>query len=340
MENVPTEIHDCILALACTDDGTTGRALGLVSRYIRAVALPYVYQSLAVAGHPSLQGLLDRLEATPPHLRRVRHLFLSDWTQDQVLRFAVDGRLSDDWASAQKGDLGSRTIQRILTLVSPTLHTLSFLAHNPTTSTALLARLFETPFPALTALTVHGFYPFPAPAPAAPPRMARLEKLHLGGHRNPHGLLQTGALAAACPRLTHLRVSGLASALSFARELDAALRTDRPGHGPASAPAVHCPYLFRPRLPPALTHVCVEPGPPPPSRCRRRAAHCTVDQRMMDVLRRLGEDASRGSVAAQKGSASVRYALLDRMKDGGASAFVGLRAEWEGEWWVREAGDV
>ena len=80
MDTLPLELHSQIFEYACVDDGTTARSLSLVSRYIRAVAEPFRYQSLSVAGIDSLLQLARTLEELPAHRRRVRHLFLSDWT--------------------------------------------------------------------------------------------------------------------------------------------------------------------------------------------------------------------------------------------------------------------
>ena len=65
-----------------------------------------------------------------------------------------------------------------------------------------------------------------------------LTHLRLSGNRNPHGLLQLGALAAAAPALTNLRLSDLACAAPFAREMHTATL---PGDGPAASPSSENP---------------------------------------------------------------------------------------------------
>lgn len=78
MENCPPEILDRVFALACTDDGTTGRALSLVSTRIHDISSPHRYFSIHVSGverltkfatfldkyHPPVQNLM--LDCTVP----------------------------------------------------------------------------------------------------------------------------------------------------------------------------------------------------------------------------------------------------------------------------------
>ncbi|KAI0370774.1 hypothetical protein BV20DRAFT_930771, partial [Pilatotrama ljubarskyi] len=200
MDTLPLELHAQIFAFACTDDGSTARTLALVSHYFREVATPYLYQSLAISGMEQMSELVARLDVTPPHLRRIRHLFLSDWTHSQTKERVV--RTSED---AQDRYLAEKTFAlRILTLAAPTLETLAMMVSCPYTGPPLLGALFSTPMPRLTELSVHGFYPFPHTANSMP----RLETLHLSGNRNPHGLLHLGTLDTACPSLTELRISG------------------------------------------------------------------------------------------------------------------------------------
>ncbi|KAI0824425.1 hypothetical protein BC628DRAFT_1411028 [Trametes gibbosa] len=216
MDTLPLELHAQIFAFACTDDGSSARSLALVSRYVHEVAAPYRYQSIAISGMEQMTELVTRLDTISPHSRRIRHLFLSDWTHAQTKECIV--RMSED---AQDRYLLEKTLAlRILMLAAPTLETLAVMVACPYTGPPLLGALFSTPMPHLTGLAVHGFYPFPH----APGVMPRLERLHLSGNRNPHGLLELGALDIACPSLKHLHVSGLVAAASFAEELRFALQ--------------------------------------------------------------------------------------------------------------------
>ncbi|KAI9065743.1 hypothetical protein FKP32DRAFT_1665249 [Trametes sanguinea] len=214
MNALPLELHAQIFEFACTDDGTTARSLSLVSRYVRDVSAPYRYQSLSIFGLEQMNELVTRLDALPHHLRRIRHLFLSDWTHNQTKGRVVPS--SDE--ALDRYELEKTLAVRIITLAAATVETLVVVSSCPYTGPTLLGALFSTPMPRLTELSVHGFYPFPH----VPRSMPRLERLHLSGNRNPHGLLQLGALDAACPSLVHLHLSGLVAASSFAEELHSA----------------------------------------------------------------------------------------------------------------------
>jgi len=78
MDMIPAEIWGEIYTLACVDNGRTGRALSLVSRFIHETSKPYKLQSIAVKGERQLTAFADLIERTPTHLRRVNCLFISD----------------------------------------------------------------------------------------------------------------------------------------------------------------------------------------------------------------------------------------------------------------------
>ncbi|KAI0320308.1 hypothetical protein OF83DRAFT_1053339, partial [Amylostereum chailletii] len=75
-DRCPMEIWETISRLACTDDGRTGRALALVSRYMNAVSAPHQLQSLSASSAQQLPALATMLERRPPALRRVRTLII------------------------------------------------------------------------------------------------------------------------------------------------------------------------------------------------------------------------------------------------------------------------
>ncbi|THG92493.1 hypothetical protein EW026_g8422 [Hermanssonia centrifuga] len=288
MDTLPLEIHSQIFQLACIDAGSTARSLALVSRYVREVAEPFLYQSLAVAGLSSMTEFLNRLERVPAHLRRVRQLFLSDWTQKQVQQKTIP---SDD-ADMDRYDLEKSIIIRILDLVAPTLESFAFLVSCPFNSTQLIGHLFSLKSSHLRHLSIHGFYPFPHSLNALP----HLEHLHLSGNRNPHGLLQTGGLEAACPRLTHLRISGLVSAPSFAQELEDAL---------LPAPHDTTKSCFRASLPSSVRQVAVQLGPAP-AKSRRYSSAVAQHEKMTERLMGLSQCAD---------SLPVRYRLMHDNED-------------------------
>lgn len=211
MNTIPPELHSYICQLACTDDGSTFRALSVLSKYFHALVLPLQYQSVAISGFDSVLKLASRLEVAQPHMRRIHHLFISDRPHPNLAVIQEPRQ--------QTYDLEKKATLRILTLSAPILESLTFIASNPTTSTSMIARLFDITFPRLQDLSITGYYPFPH----RPNTMPQLKRLHLHGNRNPHGLLELGSLHAACPSLTHLRISGLKLAVSFIEELTAAL---------------------------------------------------------------------------------------------------------------------
>ncbi|KAH8105219.1 hypothetical protein BXZ70DRAFT_877515, partial [Cristinia sonorae] len=213
MDNLPLELHSQIFQAACLDDGNTARSLSLVSRYVRDVVRPFLYQSLAVAGFDHLTRCVQSLESLPPHLRRIRHLFLSDWTHKTSLEHNV---VCNDMERYEQEEA---LLLRVIEYAAPTLETLTLSVFCPYSGPPLIGALFSVSFPHLTSLVIHGFYPFPH----TPISMPRLQRLHLSGNRNPHGLLEVGGLDVVCPNLAHLEISGLSNAVSFASEVRATL---------------------------------------------------------------------------------------------------------------------
>lgn len=305
METLPLELHTQIFQFACTDDGSTARALSLVSRYVRAAAAPFFFQSLAISGLDQMNDLVSHLESVPPHLRRIRRLFLSDWSQ------ADTQKRSMSVTDMERYDAEKALAARILDYAAPTLESLALVASCPYTAPPLVGHLFSTPLPRLRELSIHGFYPFPR----LPGTMPKLERLHLSGNRNPHGLLQLGALEAACPNLTHLRVSDVAIATPFARELHIAALP------PTDASCDTSP--FPSVLPPCLRHVVVEV---------RRLQHSvhykgalkrgtqTAHEKMLALLR---------EVQLRRGD--TRLESFSVVQNDGCDAYDSLRRAWLGD---------
>ena len=315
MESLPLELHTQIFEFACTDDGATARALALVSRYVRAAASPFLFQSLSVSGLVQMDALVARLHALPPHARRIRHLFLSDWTRKDMLKGGAP------FAEMERYDRERALAARILEYASPTLETLALVAACPFTAAPLVGHLFALPLPHLEELAIHGFYPFPQSYDNG--GLPRLTRLHLSGNRNPHGLLQLGALEAACPALTHLRVSEVAGAAAFAREVyEAAI--PRPS-SEASALSVS---TFPSALPARLRELVIEarrpPEPVPSSnqprhhqRAGAKRGALGAHEKMMAVLREV--ELRRAETPLEK---------VDVVEGDGADMFEVLRRDW------------
>lgn len=243
MDTLPTELHALICQKACADYGSTIRSLNSVSKYFHEVSRPYLYHRISAFGTGQALALLERLERTPPQLREIHHLFLSDVSPDASSKSPK--RLTDRETQA---------LTRIIILAAPTLHSFALVAHSLYCSTALIARVWRTLFPRLQRLALSGFYPFPS----APGRFPTLTHLQLDGNRNPHGLLQMGALEDACPALAELTITGLGAAGAFVVELEEALTGDEVFDELSD-------YTAPTRLPPSIRSVTLQAAPEPPA---------------------------------------------------------------------------
>jgi hypothetical protein len=179
LSTFPFEICEAIFAFACTDDGSTGRSLSLVSRSIRNASRGVKYQCLAVTGRQA-EPLCMVLNNLPESDRRIRHLFFS----------------SAGWEDMYVDD-------SMLILLSPHLYTLQsvrpyFMFHD-------LGLLEETQFPFLTDLTLKGDLLCYSHAPGV--LYPSLRRLHLWGEfKSVHRDLFE-YLTGVAPMLTHLRLS-------------------------------------------------------------------------------------------------------------------------------------
>lgn len=237
MNTLPLELHGYICELSCIQDAATVRSLSMVSPYFTQVTRPYLYRNIAVLGAEQIFTLSSQLTAVPSHLRRIRHLFLSDTPNTPSLPDTQSQKLL-------------RSIKQFVALSAPSLESLALFLRSPL-STAAIAAVFRTHFPSLRRLIIHGFYPYPS----TPRKFPRLEHLHLSGNRNPHGLLQMCTLEDACPSLTSLRISGFVAASTFVTELEEAL--DIGGKGDEQLETNDC--LTRAKFPPHLSRLVLQP---------------------------------------------------------------------------------
>ncbi|KAI0039783.1 hypothetical protein FA95DRAFT_1503723, partial [Auriscalpium vulgare] len=74
----PPEILHHIFTYACTDSGSTARALSVTSKYLADSAAPFLYRTLSLSGITDIQHALRCLSALPEPHRRVEHLMLAD----------------------------------------------------------------------------------------------------------------------------------------------------------------------------------------------------------------------------------------------------------------------
>ena len=179
LSTCPFEICESIFAFACTDDGSTGRSLSLVSRGIRNASRGMKYQCLAVTGR-QVEPLCMVLKNLPENDRRIHHLFFSDASWEDMY---ID--------------------ESMLILISPHLYTLQsvrpyFMFHD-------LGLLDETQFPFLTDLTLKG--DLLCYSHAIGVLYPSLRRLHLWGEfkAEHHDIWEY--LTGVAPMLTHLRLS-------------------------------------------------------------------------------------------------------------------------------------
>ncbi|EMD39759.1 hypothetical protein CERSUDRAFT_112042 [Gelatoporia subvermispora B] len=172
MNRIPTEIHALIYSLACTDDGTTGRALSSVSRHIRFASAPFRFTSLSVSGVEQARGFLTQLKQFAPFALSPCHTSPGDHAEDNIgdgswetkrcsypihhlflstrpSSLAADERPvhitpSAEWAVCQ---------EVILRYAAPTLHTLSFASFD-LNDAACIGGVLAVPLPHLTELTI------------------------------------------------------------------------------------------------------------------------------------------------------------------------------------------
>ncbi|KAL1685789.1 hypothetical protein GGG16DRAFT_97526 [Schizophyllum commune] len=79
MDALPAELWCAIFEFACTDDGSTGASLALVSSYVQSLSQQYRLQSIAIRGRTQLAQLARKLETLPlSHRPRSLYITLSD----------------------------------------------------------------------------------------------------------------------------------------------------------------------------------------------------------------------------------------------------------------------
>ncbi|KAI0333693.1 hypothetical protein GY45DRAFT_1244036 [Cubamyces sp. BRFM 1775] len=166
MEACPIELQLLIFSFACTDDGSTGRSLSLVSRAFYELSYPYQWNSLAIRGYPqavAFAKLLYSLQPTafsPPRVPRAIHnLFVSTRTE-HAAHDNIIGEPPDAWVGV---------LCSILRYAAPTLQTLSIVCFESTRDcAAILSHALRVRYPALTELTIRGrcmVRRFPRPTP-------------------------------------------------------------------------------------------------------------------------------------------------------------------------------
>ncbi|KAG5647915.1 hypothetical protein DXG03_007839 [Asterophora parasitica] len=220
---LPVELFFEIFRAACTDDGTTGRALSLVSRYFHGISDEFKLQSVCVVGACQLVAFAEYLAAIPAPSRRVRHLFISiiqepKPTRSKCRRFKD---LSDDFWE-HEGHI-SATLNKILQFISSTLETFHLVSNIPRTSI-----LAPVPLPRLRRLTIYGpmhIYDHFTDAPALPV-FPSLRNLDLNCfYEYPGRMLRD--ISSQAPSLQNLSFAPTRPACFLPQDLSRALGQDR-----------------------------------------------------------------------------------------------------------------
>lgn len=243
--DLPPELHSlianhvCETGSSCTNevDDTFTRlsilSLEQVSKYWLAIAQLYKFRVLKLSVAPAKEEgaesavtrLLHRLASLPAHKRRTRYLQLSEPSHPTLEPSEIDY---------------TQTLPQLISLLSPTLHSLTLSFPTSTYSTSLIATTYTIHFPHLTHLHIAGFYPPPRlctslaladpHAPQPETSFPALAHLHLSGVRNPSGILLACPLHLIFPSLRTLEIGGVSGAPLFAHDVACVVAAHEHGH--------------------------------------------------------------------------------------------------------------
>jgi hypothetical protein len=225
IDRCPREIWDAILTLACTDGGKTGCALSQVSKHIREISHCIRIQSACLESLRQVDSFQRELERRKPSERRVRFLYLSD--------FSLNSRASSESVPASPTEEAAlyhqlirepdATFATFSTLVVSTVEVLSI--------SGVRSPIFHQPehlsFPRLQYLYISGELLFSmhttATLASGGPSLPILRGLHIHGlpslPDNKHALLAT--LSRCVPNVTRLRISGVTHEISLSSYMGA-----------------------------------------------------------------------------------------------------------------------
>ncbi|KIK00146.1 hypothetical protein K443DRAFT_617589 [Laccaria amethystina LaAM-08-1] len=226
IDALPPELWIQILRFACTDDGSTGRAVSLVCRSLHDIGKSVMLNSIAVVHPKQVIRFAAVLASLPPAHRVVRHLFIAsppDQTKkraqsdvkdalkrlilqhERSLELPITGSHLKSLITFAESDVDNYNIlvafRCILTFAAPHLRTL----HVYFTTFNRPYILLPVPLPRLTELVIYGaFYPFSPPGnPIIYPSLTRLHLAHYPIH--PHDLIPI--VLPGTPTLTQLHIT-------------------------------------------------------------------------------------------------------------------------------------
>lgn len=244
MNHVPSDVWANIFAHACTDSGTTGRSLSLVSKFIREASAPVKLQSLSFHNLRQITSFYQLLLQTPPHLRRVRYLYITTVPPPPARRGLarlVPSRRVPEVApnlGTEEREQWQKTILRILQEVAAFVEVLYLDVHlhylqNPSHHPDYCA------FPRLTDLSSDGFplhLNVRLDSKAISAMCPQLRHWHIKGafqpmqHESGSNLGALGLISIVAPSITHLRFSGLEHETWFVLDLKSAFGLKLPDH--------------------------------------------------------------------------------------------------------------
>ena len=243
---LPPELWIQILRFACTDNGSTGRAVSLVCRSLHDIGKSVMLNSISVVAPKQVIRFAAVLASLPPAQRVVRHLFVAsapDQTKKRVQSDVKDALKTLILQHARSPDLpvtGSHAkslitfaesdvdddnilvaFRCILTFAAPYLRTL----HVYFTTLNRPYILLPIPLPHLTELVIYGaFYPkanFSPPNPIVFPSLTRLHLAHYPIH--PHDLIPI--VLPGTPMLTQLHITQIMDTSQCVRAVRALIET-------------------------------------------------------------------------------------------------------------------
>ncbi|KZP15460.1 hypothetical protein FIBSPDRAFT_867204 [Athelia psychrophila] len=186
-------------------------SLSRVSKSMRNASASVRFQSVTCKDSHAIIGLTYALERVPPHQRIMRHLFVSSAPRHpsgRTINFSShpNYQTTTNKASPARDGSAHYGILRILTLVAPTLHSLSIVAPNSTWAQLPLPACF----PVLVELSIQHEFSGGCLSPAAfgslraAPSLKRL--VLLGFLRVMEPLQLRDTIDGIAPALTHLRL--------------------------------------------------------------------------------------------------------------------------------------
>ncbi|KAF7308369.1 hypothetical protein HMN09_00685500 [Mycena chlorophos] len=267
LQDLPIELLQHIFSFACTDIGTTGRSLSLVSRHVRDVSAAVKLQSVALFGHNQILGFASLLSQNGGHPAHEMDALLCTtrawWKEAHSAAYGKDAqrldaeerqRLEERFREQSRlCDEAVRTFCReaadaisvILRRVAPTLEVL--FVDVDLDVAEQLEQIRSVALPRLVDLTTGGLFlfprqqheedqvqPNPGPALHAFPSLRHLhvvEEATDSEECSQHLLFKADGLAQFAPNLTCLRLSELrwdsSVVLSAAASLGIELRHHR-----------------------------------------------------------------------------------------------------------------